>query len=60
MQLFVLTLLRRGGFNRTPRPMAVAAGLDILKGIAVSLASASRSVEILQFLASEARRVRPR
>lgn len=55
MQLFVLTLLRRGGFNRTPRPMAVAA-----EGIAVSLASASRSVEILQFLASEARRVRPR
>ncbi|RWX74852.1 hypothetical protein EPK99_23450 [Neorhizobium lilium] len=40
-------------------PIAVAAGLDILKGIAVSLASASRSVEILQFLASEARRARP-
>ncbi len=40
-------------------PMAVATGLDLLRGIAVSLASASRSVEILQFLASEARRARP-
>lgn len=40
-------------------PMAVAAGLDLLKGIAVSLASASRSIEILQFYASEARRTRP-
>lgn len=40
-------------------PMSVASGLDLLRRITVSLASASRSVEILQFLSSEARRTRP-
>lgn len=39
-------------------PEAVATGLDLLRAIVVSLSSASRSVEALQFMASELRRGR--
>jgi phosphatidylserine/phosphatidylglycerophosphate/cardiolipin synthase-like enzyme len=37
---------------------AVAAGLDVLRSIVSSLSSASRSIEILQFTASDLRRTR--
>ncbi|GGA65282.1 phospholipase D-like domain-containing protein [Pelagibacterium lentulum] len=37
-------------------PTAVAAAIDLLRGIVVSLPTASRSVEILQFLAAALRR----